>query len=39
MWDLLQGQLSISPDTGYPSLGLFWLLLLFLQPFGHLLVR
>lgn len=38
IWNLLQGQLAVSPDAGYPSLGLFWPLLLFLQPFDHLLI-
>lgn len=37
-WELITGQLIFGPDTGYPRLGLFGPLLLFLQPSGHLLI-
>lgn len=35
--NLLQANLSLCPNTGYPRQGLFGPLL-FLQPFGHLLI-
>lgn len=36
-WELITGQLTIGPDTGYPRQGLFGPLL-FLQHFGHVLI-